>query len=217
MASKLVQIYYEDSQKVHCYPFADLYFNPSLTIYFENAVIKDVVLATEADKIAVCSWKLREKMRYYIGRPRPLTLEVLNSDYQVLSMTKNTKIHQTLKSADRWHPGFMKTFDKMIGKCGLTRPNEIKEPIYQNHFSAKREIYQDYVKNYLIPCMDVIEKDPEVNAEAMRDSNYSGLTRTNGDHLKSKLGISFYPLAPFLLERLFSVYCQNKRIKITYL
>ena len=217
MAAELIQIYYHERQKVHCFPFSKLYYNESLTIYFENDVIKKLVMASTAEKIAVTSWKLKEKLRWYIGRPREITQELLESDYEVLSFTKNTKYHKMLAAAEAWHPGFLAVFDKILSKIGVVRPVEVKIPIYQNHFSCKREIYQDYVQNYLSPAMDCIQNDPEINAMAMRDSKYSDLTHQSAEHLKNKLGISYYPLTPFLLERLFSVYVQNKRINVTHL
>jgi len=217
MASELVQIIYHENQRAHCYPFSRVYFNDGLTIFFENQVIKDVVLATTHDKIGVCSWKMKQKMKYYIGQPRPLTIEVLESDYEVMSFTRNTKTHQMLAAANQWHPGFLVIFDKILGAIGVSRPGEVKTPIYQNHFSAKTGIYRDYVTTYLIPAMDAITNDPEINKLAMADSKYSDLTHQSGEVLREKLGIGYYPLVPFLLERLFSIYVHNKKIRVTYL
>lgn len=108
------QIYYNEIQKEKLYAFAIPYFNPTLTVYFENEPLKNLVLASKADKIAVCSWKLKDKLRWYIGRPRELTLELLETDFEVMSFTKNTKYHRMLAAADAWHPGFLKTFDKNL-------------------------------------------------------------------------------------------------------
>lgn len=220
MASELIQIIYDDSQRTACYPFANIYFNDTLTIFFENAIISEVVGASQADKIAVCSWKLKEKMRWYIGRPRPITETLLNSDYEVMSFTKNTKHHQMLAAADRWHPGFRETLKKLCESIGVKMPGEVKIPIYQNHFSAKREIYLDYVKNYLNPAMEVMKNEPEINKLILANSNYSKLDRSSPEKLKKleqKIGIPYYPMAPFILERLFSVYVHNIKIRVSYL
>jgi hypothetical protein len=220
MAAKLIQIYYRDEQKVSCYPFADLYFNDGLTIFFENECIKKLVMESKADKIGVCSWKLKEKMRYYIGRPRPLTEEVINSDYDVLSFTRNTQYHQMLTAADRWHKGFREAITKIVESIGQRCPGEVKNPIYQNAFMCKREIYQDYVKNWLTPAMELMLNDQELNKLAMSDSNYSNLAKKDAatpEYLQEKLGVSHYPLAPFILERLFSIYVHNSKINVTWL
>jgi hypothetical protein len=217
MASKLTQVIYDESQRSHCYPFADVYFNNTLTIFFENDLIVKIVTASTDDKIAVCSWKLKSKLRYYIGRPREITQELLESDYEVMSFTKNTERHRMFNAANLWHPGFLEIFDKIMAAIGVNRPGEVKIPIYQNHFSAKRDIYQDYVKSYLVPAMEVMKNDPEINTLVMKDSKYSDLSHQSGEMLKEKIGINYYPLAPFLLERLFSVYIHNKKIRVTHL
>jgi len=68
--------------------------------------------------------------------------------------------------------------------------------------------------------MRAIEMVPEVNKLAMADSRYSALDRSSPEKLKAleeKIGINYYPLVPFLLERLFSIYCNNNKINITHL
>ena len=50
---------------------------------------------------------------------------------------------------------------------------------------------------------------------AMQDANYSKLKGEKHD-LTDKIGVKFYPMVPFLLERLFSVFCQNEKINVTY-
>lgn len=215
--AELVQIFYEEEQKAHCFPFARLHFNDRLTIFFENSVIKDLVLASESEKIAVCSWKLKQKLRWYIGKHRELTQEVMDSDYDVLSFTRNSDSHQMLAAANKYHKGFKEGMQKICDHIGLKVPGEVKQPIYQNHFSAKREIYRDYVQNFLSPAMEFMSTD--MKELAMSDSNYSQLSRSKitPEYLMDKIGLPHYPLAPFILERLFSVYIQNKKIKVTWL
>lgn len=220
MAARLVQIYYKDEQKAACYPFADLHFNDGLTIFFENSVIKDVVLASKDEKIGVCSWKLRDKMRWNILRPRPLTQEVLETDYDVLCFTGNTKNHKMLAAADNWHKGFRDTMGKILECIGQNMPSDVRNPIYQNAFMARREIYQDYVKNWLSPAMEATMKDSELYSLMTKDSGYTNLAKKDAaspEYLQEQIGMSYYPMAPFLLERLFSIYCHNNRINVTQL
>lgn len=222
MAPKLDfhQIVYRDEQKSACYPFAQIHFNQALTPFFENSVIRALVLGSEADKIAVCSWKLKEKMRWNVCRPRPLSEEVLQTDYDVMSFTCNTPKHQMLAAANKWHPGFLVALGKILAEIGKKMPSEVKNPIYQNHFSARRDIYRDYVMDWLTPAMFVMQTDPEINAMVMQDSNYSKLAKTNDEirqRLLQSIGVPYYPLIPFLLERLFPIYCHNNKIKVTYL
>ena len=57
------QIYYNDSQLTELYDFAIPYKNLTLTPYFENSVIAELVPKCQSKKIAVCSWRLREKRK----------------------------------------------------------------------------------------------------------------------------------------------------------
>lgn len=59
--------------------------------------------------------------------------------------------------------------------------------------------------------------DSDLNKKAMIDSKYTNLTKESAEHLLPKIGINYYPLVPFLLERLFSVYVQNESIKVIHL
>lgn len=217
------QIHYHEIQKENMWPFAIPYFNNELTIFFENEVIRKLVTETTADRLAVCSWKLKDKLRWNIGKPqRPehITEEVLNSDYDVLPFTRNSKHHEMIGAASLWHPGFRETMTKIVEGIGKRMPSEVKIPIYQNAFSAKREIYQDYVNDYLNPAMELVKNDPEIYKLATQDSNYTKLIRNDGasaEYLQEKIGFPYYPLITFILERLFSVYCHNKRINITFL
>lgn len=220
MAAELIQIYYDESQKAEMYPFARPYFNEKLSIFFENIPIKELVMASTADKIAVCSWRLRQKMKYYIGRPREISPELLESDFDVMSFTRNTKYHDMIAAANAHHNGFSHMMERILGEIGVPFPKvKLKAPIYQNHFCARREIYHDYVKNYLYPAMQVMTNHPEIKEMVLTDSNYSSLSK-NGvkpDYLLEKIGVPYYPMAPFLLERLFSIYVQNKNINVTWL
>ena len=81
---------------------------------------------------------------------------------------------------------------------------------------ARTDIYKAYVANYLSPAMELISNDRVINEMAMRDSNYSRLSKQSAEPLQDKIGISYYPMVPFLLERLFSVFCQNEKINVTY-
>lgn len=223
MVAELTQIYYHEAQKENIYPFAKPYFNENLTIFFENSIIRELVMRSEAKSIGVCSWKLKEKLRWNIGKPQlpeHITEEVINSDYEVLPFTRNSRSHQMLGAADMWHPGFRPTLKKILDILGINMPSEVKTPIYQNAFMAKREIYQDYIKSYLSPAMDLIKNDPEIYQMATVDSNYTKLAKKDAvdtDYLKSKIGFGYYPLVPFLLERLFSIYIHNRNINVTWL
>lgn len=227
MAAELIQIVYsspgssaEDKTK-KCFPFAKIYNNDGkLTPYFESSVILDVLPKSKAKNVAVCSWRLKEKLRWNVPGPvkaREITEELLNTDYEVLSFTRNSHDHEMLAFADRSHPGFLGIFDRILSAIGKTRPREVKTPIYQNHMSVRRDIYLSYLYDYLSPGIHAMENDTELNALAMSDANYSTLAKTDFSWLKEVIGVPYVPFAPFLLERLFSVYCHNEKLNIQQL
>lgn len=217
------QIYYKDEQLKHLYSFAKPYKNENLTIFFENSVIKELVMQTTAKKIGVCSWKLKEKLCFNVGNPRipdHITEEVINSEYDVLPFTRNTKYHETLAALEFWHKGSVDLLRKILSILGIFMPSEVKPAVYQNAFMAKTEIYQDYVTTYLSPAMELIKNDPEIYKLATVDSNYTNLTKEDAakpEYLQEKIGMSYYPLVPFILERLFSIYLHNKKINVTFI
>ena len=216
--TELYQVYYDEKQKEKLFPFSIPYFNSGLTIFFENKVLSDIVSASTAEKVGVASWKLRDKMRIRVAPRGELTEEVLNSEYDVLSLTKNSRKHTMLAHLYHWHKDSKQAMALLWSKLGYKLCGEVKNPIYQNHYVAKREIYQDYVTNFLNPAMELIKTDEELNNLMMKDSGYGKLSReADIRSVKAKLGISYYPLAPFILERCPSCYFDMKNIKITYL
>lgn len=125
-----------------------------------------------------------------------------------------------LAAAENWHKGFRETMGLLLESIGQKMPGEVKTPIYQNSFMAKLEIYQDYVKNWLSPSMDNTLNDRKLYELMTMDSKYSNLAKNDAaspEYLQEKIGMPYYPMAPFILERLFSIYCNNNRINVTQL
>jgi hypothetical protein len=214
----LYQIYYKEFQKEKLYPFATPYFNDKLTPFFENSVISKLVKETTAEKIGVCSWRLREKQRNNIPPARVLSEEVLNTDYDILSLTKNSSKHMMLEAAEVWHPGFIEILHRIGHAIGQVIPKKISFPIYQNHFVAKTSIYRQYVEEFLDPAMQAMTEDVELMGLCWQDSRYSKLKdEPLSDHAKKLLGVNYYPMHPFLCERFFSCWIENKGFNVVYI
>jgi hypothetical protein len=217
---ELHQIYYEENQKVHLFPFAIPYFNETLTPFFENTIIVDKVLTTEADKIAVCSWSLKEKMRRRVPPRRELNEAVLYEDFDVMSFSKNASDHDMLGALETWHFGSSLVLKLIFEKLGIIMPKKPKFPIYQNAFCAKTEIYKEYVTDFLIPAMNLMTNDEEVRELCWKDSGYTRTIlnmRMDMERVKNFLGTDYVPLHPFLLERCFSLWIDNKNLNVVYL
>lgn len=212
------QIFWDDAQLPNLYPFAKPYRNETLTPFFENSVIAELVPKVRADKIAVCSWSLRQKYRAFSVPPvGNITLERLQEDYDVFAFTKNTNAHQMLAAMDNWHKGSLDLLRRICEAINLKMPSECEKPIYQNAFCATREVYKAYVLGALIPAMTVMEHDPQIKHDCWQDSDYYKLKNPSSDfsaRVKKYLGTDYCPLHTFLLERLFSVWIHGKGLKI---
>lgn len=214
------QIYYKESQLPELYPFSTPYFNEGLTPFFENSIISELVLKSQADKIAVCSWALKRKRTAVIPPKRELTAEVLEEDFDVMSFTKNSTGHDMLTALEEWHSGSTVVLKMIWSELGLTMPRKPKFPIYQNHFCATKEVYKAYVLEFLMPAMHLMEYDPEIKDLLYQNTNY---TRTilnqpiDSERMMKYLGVPYVPLHPFLLERCFSLWIDNKNLNVVYL
>lgn len=212
--TELFQIYYKPEQKSKIYPWATPIYNEGLTIFFENEKIKEVVDKFEGEKVGVCSWKLSSKMR----KGDCLTKERIQGNYEVLSFTRNSERHRMIDMLRVWHPKSIETLDLLWAKLGYKRPNEAKHPIYQNHWVGKTEIYKDYVTNFLSPAMELTMKDEQLHNLMLSPSNYGTLSKdADLKSVKMKLGLSEFPLSPFILERCPSLWFTMKKINVTYL
>lgn len=216
--TEFYQLFYDDKQKEKLFPFSIPYKTEGLTIFFENHWISKLVSESKADKIGVTSWKLRDKMRIRVAPRGELTPEVLNSDYEVLSLTKNSKKHTMLAHLYHWHPKSKEAMALLWQKLGFKLCGEVKNPIYQNHWCSTIEIAKDYVNNFLNPAMELIKTDDELNHLMMLESNYGNLNReADLRSVKTKLQLNYYPLTPFILERCPSCWFDMKGYRISYL
>lgn len=227
MTLDFIQIYYDDIQKEEIYPFAQPYKNYGLTPFFENSIIAELVPASTADLISVCSWRLKQKRN---SSSSPIVLKgdvtlteekILSADFDVAILTPKTSSHKMLHMASQWHgkawdDAFLIFRSFLYERFNYRVPEELKHPIYENHFIAKREIYQDYVNTWLVPSMEFIEYRGNTKI-FMAPSGYSKRKRANPEEvgrIKQFLGFEDWPLAPFLLERLFSIYINDKGLNV---
>lgn len=215
---KFYQIYYDDSQTTELYSFAHPYKNQTLTPFFENSVIVDLVPTLEADLISVCSWALRRKR----GdcpiqlQGRKLTKEkILQVDFDVAVLTPRSPRHKPMLMASHWHGT---AWDNAIKKLRefMTVPKELNNTIYENHFITRGDLYKEYVDTCLSPVMDFMGRHDVFFA----DSGYIHKIRRDPDKIarvQKALRRNDWPIAPFILERLFSIWIDDKDLKVIIL
>lgn len=112
------------------------------------------------------------------------------------------------------HPGFKVRFNMLLQKIGKGQFVD-KEPthtVYSNFFIAKKELYKQFVEEWIKPSIEVMETDEELKQLVWQECNYNGLPK---EQLKQFTGLDHYTFHTFLLERLFSFYLEeNKQLRI---
>lgn len=216
MAAKTLdfyQIYFEDSQLEKLYDFAIPYKNETVTPYFENSVIAELVPKSNADLISVCSWRLRDKRADRIMQLKDLTLsreKIVNADFDVAILTPFSPSHKPLFMAEQWHGRPWKDAISKLREF-IKIPAELTTAVYENHFIATKEIYHEYVHSVLLPCIGFMSLHPVFDA----DANYAQRkTAAERQRYKQHTGRNDWPIAPFVLERLFSIWINKKQLKI---
>ncbi len=226
------QVCFEDDQQKHFYEFATPYYSEFVTPYFENSVIAKVRLQSQADLIGVASWRLKEKrnslpvhrvLKSTVGTE--LSLEkILNAKFDVAILTPMMPGHRMLSTGQQlfgntWSESFKHLSTFLAGALSMKIPDEISFPIYGNHFIATREVYRRYVTECLIPTLEFMEEE---KAMFLRNSGYVK-SKSNAEGLtilklyREKSGRDDWPIAPFLLERLFSLWIEPQNLQIVNL
>ena len=213
------QIYYDDVQKEQMFKFAIPYYNDTLTPFFENSVIVKIFEEhdfKDDDKVSICSWNLKNKQRSNIPPYRTMDEALINSDFDILLLTKNTQGHSMLEAAEMWHHGFKDIIKKIWEKIGRGNPFDPKYPVYQNAFVAKSFIYKKYIKEVLSPAMNKMEEDEEIKKLCWQNSNYYKLKNNPkfSQRVKEHLGVEYCPMHTFLCERFFSLWMNDQNFKI---
>lgn len=225
------QIIFKEEQRASCYPFAKVYFNETLTDAFENDVICKLVPESTADYISVCSWRLKQK-RGESSTPQVLNHDVtlteekiFAQDFDIAILTPRRVGFKYLYMASNWHGAAWENAFSIFND-GFLRPNNIyvpknyeqldgedcKHPIHENHFIADSEIYQTYVRNVLHPAISFMEANPIFKT----DSGYVHKKRDPQEvqAYQKASGRMDWPIMPFILERLFSIWINDKGYKV---
>lgn len=216
------QILYAEEQRAELYPFAKPYFSCGLTPYFENAIIAGVVPTSKADYISVCSWRLRKKRNdgyapVILKNDLALSVEkIIAAAFDVAILTPHAPAHRPLDMAVNWHGkawvDAFNAFKPFLRDIGIKVPDELRYSIYENHFIAKGEIYRNYVSSCLIPAIGFIADKDVFSA----DSGYLQKKKDQAEikRVQKLLGRTDWPIAPFILERLFSIWINDKGLNV---
>lgn len=170
---------------------------------FEYNVIFNTPLSN--DYLSVLSWKFRSKTGMNKRILYNLLKEKKYQDYDIINLCAPLPIPY-LQFSENNHKGFMDLFTSICTDLGL-KVAEPKHVIYSNFFIAKNTIFAEY-KELLIKAIELLET--KYKNKAWEDSGYKGLAK---DKLKLVTGLDYYTMHTFILERLMSVWIDNKGIK----
>lgn len=220
------QIIFKEEQREKCYPFAKVYFNETLTDYFENDVICRLVPYCVSNYVSVCSWRLRQKRGesstpQVLGHRLDLSEErILSQEFDVAILTPRRPTHPTLLFAHEWHrDSFYKAFEvfkeflseKKINVPDWRNGSDIRA-IYENHFIARNGIYKSYVHNILAPAIRFMDGRDVFRMESGYKDKKRDLQEVKAYQAKS--GRQDWPIAPFILERLFSLWIHEQKLNV---
>jgi len=209
----IYQLYYKDEQIKNCFEESQLVKCPNLdkkAIWidrkyplFENHEIIALSMGMyDNEYYGILSHAFKGKTTY-INSYKDLEKRFENKgDAEVITFHRKMTPKNFLDFLDSRHvTGAKQLFLDTLELAGL--PNkEIKTVVYCNYFIAKGSIIKDYVKTWLIPFVQAVK---ELSDRYYVPANYKKAIREKGCD---------YPLHPFIIERLFSVYLANNNYKI---
>lgn len=222
MMYDIKQIYFNSESKGNLIDYFTPYENADPTMFLENTVISEQVKRCSAQYFGVVSHKLRFKINNF---PYDKNEQKINRAYfeRILPGCNILVLQRVagnmMQQLEAWHAGSTGTLQMILDAVGFNFNvgGKIIHNIYSNHFIARYGIYEEYVRLLLDPAMEVMEGDKNIKKRCMIDSGYTTLTGPPPMHLQGAWGIGYWPMHPFLCERMFSIYIQNKNYNVKYL
>lgn len=214
---KILQIYFDEQSLKNCFnsSYVDKYYNEKLTPFFENSVILNEVPKMNAEYIGVFSHSFKQK----IVRAGTFSPEYLSTKLQgdIISFFNHKNTNNVFALAESYHKGITQIFEAICEKINYD-PRYLKMRtrviVYQNHFIARKEVYNHYIDEVLRPAMEAME-DKRLQQILWSDSKYYKKKKL-ANYLNEKIGVPYYPYHTFVCERLMSLFLQKHNYKVHY-
>ena len=227
---KVYQIYFDDESRKTLEPEYVPYCNNPATIFLESKVMCDLI---EAGKHRNCEWfgvvshKLRKKVHgaKFWGRtianrsrrqfsPKEFESFVRINGADIASYCTHPP-HYVYMWAERYHPGICKAVSMLVKKLNykIWYDQKNKYVIYFNYFVARPSIYEDFVYTLLKPSIHLMQHDPDVRALCNVNSRYR---HPMPESLKEQTGYDYWPMHPFICERLINLYLIKNNHKFNF-
>lgn len=201
---KIYSIVYNSAQIVEY----NTYFNSINTIerksyLFEYNVLIDIINNFNIDDEYLGIFSHKFPFKSGLFKKKLYWLLKNNPNFDIYGLCPQKLRGQYLDFSETVHPGFKELFYPLCEDLGL----KVKEPkniIYSNFVIMKTSIYENYVNNIIKPAIYLLET--KYKDLAWKDSNYKGLPK---NQLKLYTELDYYPMIPFVLERLISIFIDN--------
>ena len=208
---EVYQTYYDNKSFDNCFKESIKVPCPNLTkkmiwetkefpLFENHKIIECAKEFNNNDKYGVLSHAFFNKSRKNYSDIASLS----NTHCVVVTFNKIDHGRDIVSHLDEYHGiGTKSLMIDLLEEVGL-KFKKTKTAVYSNYFIARGDIYKDYVHNWLIPFSNEIVK-PKWDYRAYKPARYKKALIEKGCD---------YPLHPFLLERLFSLYLSNNNYKI---
>lgn len=221
----IYQIYYREEQK------KDLefipYYNYPTTVFFESMVMCKLIEEKKhtGEYFGVLGPNFRKKIRQSKSwgptiankssvEFSPVQFEKFVKAYKpdVAGMC-NHMSHAVYPIAERFHHGISRATIKILEKLKYRTYWDTKslKPIYFNYFVARSRVYEKYVTEMLRPAIELMSNDKEIIKLVNIDSGYK---KKVTPELREQIGYEYYPLQPFITERLINLFIARENLKI---
>ena len=215
--SGVYQIWYNEQTRKQIVDAFTPFHNPKLSEFFENDVILNVVSQgkhKETDWFGVLSPEFFSKAA--TGGVRVTELQKrLNDSLDMMTFTRSENTNM-IKQGDNWHRvqngSFSSIVQQVIRRAGIewSVDDRLRLPIYNNYVIARPWVWDRYVNEMLLPCMEVMENaEGEFRELLWQDAKYHKSRRKSVQaHLQANFGVPHYPLHTFICERFWSVWVE---------
>lgn len=170
------------------------------------------ILHTQVDNfeghVGIFSWKFSNKTGMFPNLLYRLLRGYKYNEYDFINlapkMWKDGKDY--LQFSEEQHKGLLEGLKEVCEVVGLSYTNNPKIVNFSNFYLMKRDVYRDFVGNYVIPAFQYMEENRD---KFFVDANY----KSGVSNIKELTGLDYYPLAPFVAERLILMYVEDKQLK----
>ena len=228
---RVYQVYFDDKSKESLEPEYIPYLNNPATIFLESKVMCDLIAKgahKKSEYFGVVSHKLRKKVhgskmwgrtianqsrRQFSPKEFETYLRVSGAD---IGSYCTHPPHAVFPFAERYHKGICAAVALLMKKLNykIWYDTKSRSVIYFNYFLARPNIYEDFVNTLLRPAIEIMSKDPQVRTLCKVNSRYKFPIP---EDLAKQTGYDYWPLHPFITERLINLYLIKNNNKFKFI